>query len=274
MSETLTIDRGGLDLLPEARPLWDALYDRHLEYGAAGLAVIERAESWPRRLAHYQHIFSTHSHATVFLARLDGEPVGYALGFEEEHRGEPAVVLETLSLLPAARGRGLGTRLMQMLDEEAKRYGATRGIVDVVTGNTPAFGFYRNVGFVPHSETWIRSTPTTQPVGDLPEDIADRAAEVGFEFATMPAPDDTWVSSEEMADLTVHDEVLDRETPPDAPALNELFRILEAGGLWTIQVTIPTAPASETWRETLTAVRFRAAMERLRRPIDGSPPQR
>lgn len=266
MSETLTIDRGGLELLSDARPLWDALYDRHVEYGAAGLAVIERAQSWPRRLAHYRHIFAAHAHAEVFLARLDAEPVGYALGFDEEHRGEPAVVLETLSLLPAARGRGLGTRLMRMLDEEAEGYGATRGIVDVVTGNTPAFGFYLNAGFAPHSETWIRSEPTALPIGELPQDSADRAAEFGFEFATLPGPDDTWVSSEDMIALTLRDDAPGSERVSTA-ALDEFFRALEATGRWTVQATIPTSPDSKAWRETLSSLGFRPAMERLSRPI-------
>lgn len=65
MSEALTIDRGGLELLPAARALWEALDDRHLEHGAAGLAAIDRDESWPRRLSHYRHIFAIRPHPTV-----------------------------------------------------------------------------------------------------------------------------------------------------------------------------------------------------------------
>lgn len=267
MREILTVDRGGLELLPEARPLWEALYDRHLEYGAAGLTTIERSESWPRRLAHYQHIFDTHAHAVVFLARLGGAPVGYALGFEEEHCGKPAVVLETLSLLPAARGQGLGPRLMQMLDHEAKEHGATHGIVDVISGNTPAFGFYLRFGFVQYSETWIRSEPTVKTTRDLPETIVNQATEAGFEFATMPGPDDTWVSSEIMVDLTLLDEGQRLTKTPNVAALKELSRVFEVAGLWTIQATIPIAATSEPWRQVLSTLRFRPAMERLTRPI-------
>ncbi len=88
MSDSITVDRGGLELLAEARPLWEALYDRHLEYGVAGLATIGRELSWPLRLARYRRIFVEHPRAVVFLARLEGAPVGYALGHDEEHEGE------------------------------------------------------------------------------------------------------------------------------------------------------------------------------------------
>lgn len=260
------MDRGGIELLPEVRDLWDALYDCHLEHGAAGLEVIARDDSWPRRLAHYQRIFANHSRAVVFLARLDARPVGYALGYEEEHVGEPAVVLETLSLLPASRGSGLGTSLMQSLFGEAKRHGATRGIVDVVAGNEPAFRFYLNAGFLPHSETWIRSERTESPTGAIPRGISDLAAEVGLAFETQPGPDDTWISSDEMADLALR-ETQDQVKTPDAAALRELFREIEAAGLWTIQVTVPTTTDSEPWRATLASLGFRRAMERLTRPI-------
>ena len=266
MNETITVDRGGLELLSEAQPLWEALYDRHLEYGAAGVATIEREESWPRRLAHYQRIFATHSHPIMFLARLDGEAIGYALGYEEEHLGEPAVVLETLSLLPVSRGHGLGIRLMRLLMEDAKGYGAARGIVDVVTGNAPAFGFYLNAGFTPHSETWMRSEQWDGSKNGLPADIAERAKRLGFEFDAAPGPDDTWISSERMAHLNVTD-TGGCETPPDIAMLRAFFQVLEAAGLWSIQVTISTSPQSDPWRDALTALRFKSALQRLTRPI-------
>jgi ribosomal protein S18 acetylase RimI-like enzyme len=266
MSEAITVERGGMELLPETQPLWEALYDRHLEYGAAGLATIEREHSWPRRLAHYKHIFAERPHPTVLLARLDGEAIGYALGYEEEHLGESAVVLETLSLLPAVRGRGLGTRLMDLIDREARERGATHSIVDVVSGNTPAFGFYLKSGFAPYSERWMRSEMPQSDGHELPDDIADRSRRLGLHFDTAPGPDDTWVSSDRMADLSLIPDN-DEEPAPDTAALQELFEALESSGLWSIQVTIPTAPRSEAWRETLKSLRFKTSMERLTRPI-------
>ncbi len=208
-------------------------------------------------------------------------------------------MLETLSLLPAARGRGLGTRLVELLDEDARRYGATRGIVDVVTGNTPALGFYANAGFEPYSETWIRSEdpgPRLEVPGRLesgpPAGIAGRAARLGLEFDIAPGPDDTWVTSERMADLGLLDA---READagsgsgpgsgpgvplgrgaqgsqgeaarPDLAALRDLVTDLEASGLWSIQVTIPAAPESGPWREALASLGFRSAMERFTRPL-------
>ena len=266
MSDAITVERGGLELLPETQPLWEALYDRHLEYGAAGLATIDRKHSWPRRLAHYQHIFAERPHPTVLLARLDGQPIGYALGYEEQHLGQPAVVLETLSLLPAVRGRGLGTRLMDLIDGDAREHGATYGIVEVVSGNTPAFGFYLKSGFAPYSERWMRSEMPHTDGHELPDDIADRSRRLGLHFETALGPDDTWVSSDRMGDLSLIPDN-DAAPGPDTAALQQLFEGLERSGLWTIQVTIPTSPQSEVWREALRSLRFKTSMERLTRRI-------
>ncbi|WGW11089.1 hypothetical protein LWF01_13415 [Saxibacter everestensis] len=80
-----------------------------------------------------------------------------------------------------------------------------------------------------------------------------------FEFNTVPGLDDTWVSSERIADLTVND-TAGKGTPLDVTRLRELFEILRDPGLWSIQVTIPTTPESEGWRKALSSFAFRTAL--------------
>lgn len=266
MNSSITVDRGAAELLSEVQPLWEALFDRHVEYGAAGLATIQREDSWPRRLAHYVHLFAQPARATVFLARLDGTAVGYALGYDEELLGEPAVVLETLSLLPAVRGGGLGTRLIQLVDQQARDRGATMGIVDVLSGNTPAFGFYRKAGFAPYSETWMRSEMQQADERTASDGIAEYAGCLGLHLDTAPGPDDTWVSSDSIAHLSPSASGVPNLTA-DTTALETLFASLEKSGLWSIQVTIPATAQAEAWRDMLGSLRFKPCLHRLTRPI-------
>lgn len=265
MNESIAVTDGGMELLPEVQPLWEALYDRHLEYGAAGLPTIERNESWPRRLVHYRHLFETHPHPIVFLARLHDQAVGYALGFEEEHEGHTAVVLESLSILPTARSRGLGTRLMTLLDDQARAYGAKFGLLDVVTGNTPAFDFYAHAGFAPYSETWMRSHRPNTPLRAFSNDFRIRAQEAGLELCITPGPDDTWVSSDAIASFTMVQP--NQGVHPNENLLRELFYQTQAAGLWTIQVTLPSTHEQDPWRAALSELDFTPAMERLQRSL-------
>lgn len=53
----------------------------------------------------------------------------------------------TLAVEPGARGRGLGTRLMVRLAEEALRAGAAHLTLEVRVSNQPAQSLYRRFGF-------------------------------------------------------------------------------------------------------------------------------
>lgn len=266
MDPAIEVDCGGMELLSEVQPLWEALFDRHVEYGAAGLPTIERELSWSRRLAHYTRIFAEPARATVFVARRGVAAVGYAVSYDEEFLGAPAVLLETLSLVPAVRGRGLGTRLIDLVDGQARERGAAHAIVDVVSGNTPAFGFYLNFGYSPHSETWMRSEQSQTTGSGLVDDLADRAKRHGLCLETEPGPDDTWVSSDMIAHLApIPGNVAN--LPPETSALAGFLTALEDSGLWSIQVTIPATVESERWREGLKALRFKPCLHRLTRGV-------
>lgn len=53
----------------------------------------------------------------------------------------------TLAVAPEARGRGLGTRLMLRLVEEAREAGAAHLTLEVRVSNQPAQSLYRRFGF-------------------------------------------------------------------------------------------------------------------------------
>ncbi|CAG7616036.1 GNAT family N-acetyltransferase [Leucobacter soli] len=273
----MRIEFGGGELFDELRPLWEALFDHHVSVGAAGLATIPREQSWPLRAAHYERIFAGHPWAGVWLARGDDasgsgadRPIGYALAFETELDFRAATVLETLSLLPEARGTGAGSELMRLVFEEAAGRGAELGIIDVMGGNDRAKALYLRSGHLPYSETWMRSTPPAQEPGAgrvtfLDGSLVKLAARSGFDLEFLPGPDDTWVSPDRLALLTP----VEAESAWTIRELELLFAALQSSGLWTILVEIPVPPRAAPLREALAAAGFRLALERLVRQLAG-----
>ena len=91
-----------------------------------------------------------HRYAEVVFACLDGMPVGFALFFHNfsTFRGKPGIYLEDLFVRPAARGQGIGKRLLAWLAATALERGCARLDWAVLDWNEPALGFYRSLGAV------------------------------------------------------------------------------------------------------------------------------
>ena len=157
----MTLERGGAELIDVVEPLWLALFDHHLAIGAAGLRTVERAQTWPRRRALYAELLSAPD-AFIVLARRDGAAAGYALvrfheGADDTWAtGERIAELESIAVLPAERGRGLGTLLLDAVDARLADIGVTDVIVAVLVGNDAAESLYRRRGWVPAMTKMIR----------------------------------------------------------------------------------------------------------------------
>jgi len=87
-------------------------------------------------------------HGEVTLAVVaDDAVVGSARLARKPHLGEAS--LETgMWLADTARGRGLGTKTLKALLEEAGRYGATSVVADTTSSNRAALGVLRSCGAV------------------------------------------------------------------------------------------------------------------------------
>ena len=84
-----------------------------------------------------------------WIARVKGEAVGYLLAvyvFSLEHLGLTAEIDEFF-VLPGARGRGLGNRLLQLAEAEFRARGCTNVFLQIGRGNDGARVFYRANGF-------------------------------------------------------------------------------------------------------------------------------
>ena len=122
-----------------------------------------------RELAVYEHLehevvasatdlsaalYGPHRYAEVVFACLDGEPVAFALFFHNfsTFLGKPGIYLEDLFVRPAARGHGVGKRLLAWLAATALQRGCARLDWAVLDWNEPALGFYRGLGAVAQDE--------------------------------------------------------------------------------------------------------------------------
>lgn len=62
-------------------------------------------------------------------------------------QGSDIARLYSLSVAPAARGRGLGSRLLTACEDHARRAGARRLRLEVRTSNSAAYRLYDSAGF-------------------------------------------------------------------------------------------------------------------------------
>ena len=160
----IDITRGRRELLDEIRPLWLALRDHHHEIAPGFGPVRADDDSWERRRAQYERWLAD-ERSYFLLARRDSRAVGYAFVRTEEvesptwEKEGVSGVLETLSLLPEARGSGLGTRLVALVRDEVARQGYRQLAVTAVAGNRGSIRFYEREGFTPAFLTFV-SEPT------------------------------------------------------------------------------------------------------------------
>ena len=99
-------------------------------------------------------LFGERRYAEVVFACSGGKPVGFALFFHNfsTFKGRPGIYLEDLFVLPEARGRGIGKRLLAYLARTAVERRCARLEWAVLDWNEASIRFYRSLGAVPMDE--------------------------------------------------------------------------------------------------------------------------
>jgi ribosomal-protein-alanine N-acetyltransferase len=96
----------------------------------------------------------------IFVVRTSATPVAgfcaFWLVLDEIH-------INNVAILPALRGRGIGTQLMRRVFDEARRLGARRATLEVRASNEGARRLYERLGFYIAS---VRPRYYTNPVED------------------------------------------------------------------------------------------------------------
>ncbi|HEV2703383.1 MAG TPA: GNAT family N-acetyltransferase [Steroidobacteraceae bacterium] len=101
-------------------------------------------------------LFGARPYAEAIFGCLDQVPRGFALYFHSfsTFLGKPGLYLEDLYVQPAARGQGLGTRMLAWLAQLALERGCGRFEWAVLDWNEPALKVYRSLGARP-AQGWI-----------------------------------------------------------------------------------------------------------------------
>ncbi len=132
------------------RPLWEALLAHHGEVSPTLPRIRSPEDSWRRRRAEYDQWLARPG-SFVLVAESGDRPLGYALvlietGDDTWSTDERVAIIETLSVAPGSRGRGLGTGLMDAVDTELDRIGVRDVFVGAVATNERALRFYERRG--------------------------------------------------------------------------------------------------------------------------------
>lgn len=109
--------------------------------------------------------------AEVFIAKEEGESVGFALYFYSYSTflGRGGIWLEDLFVLPDYRGRGNGVALLSAVAKEAKKSGCGRLEWSCLDWNQPSIDFYLSLG-AERMDGWT----TYRMTGEMLQSLADR----------------------------------------------------------------------------------------------------
>lgn len=152
--------------LDELEPLWRALYEHHVAL-SPHLRDRERPfdQAWETR-RRSEREWLTNEPASFVLAAQDddGGFVGYAfvrvypssVFASSWSASDPLAELATLAVLPAWRGRGLGSALLDAVEARLRELSIKDMAIGVLTNNTDAARLYERRGAVPFLTKFIQ----------------------------------------------------------------------------------------------------------------------
>lgn len=146
------------DRLDDLQPVWRALYEHHI---ALTPHLHDRARSFEHAWAARQRIeaerLAREPDSFVLAAREDDRYVGYA--FARVYSGadfaaswsasDPLAELAILAVLPDARGKGIGSALLDAVEDRLRALGIDDMLIGVITTNTDAMRLYERRGALP-----------------------------------------------------------------------------------------------------------------------------
>ena len=145
----------GADRVDDIEPVYRSLYAHHVAVSTWRPGPERGADiAWTRRRARYVKTLAEPS-GILLLAERDARVLGALIGeVEIDPEGSDTFVipdrvahLHDLSVLPDARGRGVGHALMERFERELRARDVVSYGLDVMAGNDSARTFYEALGF-------------------------------------------------------------------------------------------------------------------------------
>jgi ribosomal protein S18 acetylase RimI-like enzyme len=149
-----TLELAGAERVDDVRELWLELHHHHRQVVPSVALVGDDELSWQRRRALYLTQLQT-GEGFLVLASIGREVAGYAAVFIERGPddtfaiGDSCAELYSLSVAPSARGRGIGSQLLDRVDDELAARGVRDLRIAVMVGNEGAQRLYERRGLRP-----------------------------------------------------------------------------------------------------------------------------
>lgn len=155
MSAAYEISPGSAADIPALKPAFLSLHDHHRALSAVALTEPDD-RAWAERVRTYEQYFAA-DQALLRLAHIGARCVGYAFivlhpGCDDTFPlGAGYAELYTLAVLPASRGSGIGTALLDAVDVALADAAIPNLTVAVMAQNDAAIRLYRRHRLVPES---------------------------------------------------------------------------------------------------------------------------
>jgi ribosomal protein S18 acetylase RimI-like enzyme len=151
---------GSLTDLPALEPLWVSVHHQHAQSMPELAPYVDDRQTWAARSQLYRELLGKPG-TILLLAEAGQELAGYGLAHvmpagdtwtaDTWRTGALIGEIESLGVLPAYRGQGIGSRLLDELISELTAAGVHDLVLGVLPGNTAAIRLYERYGFQP---TW------------------------------------------------------------------------------------------------------------------------
>jgi GNAT superfamily N-acetyltransferase len=156
----------GVGDLDAVEPLWNALQAHHssvLPKLGSRTPARPLVDSWHRRRAKYEAWLDSES-SFFLIAEEEGRAIGYAfVTVGSPYAGwatGPLASLETLSVLPEARGGGVGSELLGATWRLLAERGVTEMAITAALSNVDSHRFYERNGFKQSFVVFYGKRPT------------------------------------------------------------------------------------------------------------------